>query len=174
MCCEKSWTMIGAILAGAAVVLGAFAAHLLDGMLVDLYGDATKVVAGLTVPASWKYLQDFKTGAEYQMYHALALVAVGMLSSARPRKSLQIAAWCFVMGILLFSGSLYALVLTKQTMLGMVTPFGGVLFIAGWVAFAIGACSCGTNSQSIPVPLDVSVPLPMSDNRKETDPVVRS
>ena len=137
-CCARFWTLIGAILGGLAVVLGAMAAHGLDGHFVEIYANAeAKGVGGFEVPASWKYLQDFKTGAEYQMYHALALLAVGMLAQQRNRFSLWLAGWSFFLGIVLFSGSLYALTLTGQRWLGMVTPFGGVLFIVGWIALAV-------------------------------------
>jgi len=145
---SKSWTKIGAWVAGLAVVMGAFAAHGLDSAIGEMYAGQTKQVAGETVPAAQKYLNDFKTAAEYQMYHGLALLAVGILSMAAPRRSLQIAGWSFLGGVLLFSGSLYALVLTGITKLGMITPLGGTLFIIGWVALAFGTCPChgGGNS----------------------------
>jgi uncharacterized membrane protein YgdD (TMEM256/DUF423 family) len=143
MCSAKSWVANGAILAGLAVVIGAFAAHGLDGFVVEKYGDASpKTVAGFSVPASWKYLEDFKTGAEYQMYHALGMIVVGLLARGEARKSLQAAGWCFLLGIVFFSGSLYALTLTGETKLGMIAPIGGTLFIVGWVLLAIGACGC--------------------------------
>jgi len=131
------WLPIGAILGGLAVATGAFAAHGLDKMFADKYRDAPpKMVAGREVPASWKYLQDFKTGAEYQMYHALALVAVGLVARSGRRRALDVAGWSFLFGIVLFSGSLYVLTLTGETRWGMVTPFGGLLFLVGWAALA--------------------------------------
>lgn len=133
------WLRMGAILAGLAVVFGAFAAHGLEGPLQELYGGKTKEVMGIEVPAVQKYIGDFKTAAEYQMYHSLAIILVALLPSTISTRSRDIAGWSFLLGIVLFSGSLYALVLTGQTKLGMITPLGGVLFIVGWIALAIAA-----------------------------------
>jgi uncharacterized membrane protein YgdD (TMEM256/DUF423 family) len=150
MCCSKSWTMIGGVFAGLAVVLGAFAAHGLDAYLVKKHGEETREVAGQTIPASAKYLAVFRTGATYQMYHALGLIAVGLLAQSRPGKSLQIAAWCFVLGIVLFSGALYIIAIEgpywQGIRWGLVAPVGGMAYILGWLAFAIGACPCGARS----------------------------
>ena len=142
MLSPKNQIVIGAALAGLGVVLGAFAAHGLEAFLIDTWGSVTKSVAGQELAASWKYLQDFKTGAEYQMYHAIGLVGLGLLGLHRAKRSLNVAAWCFLGGIVFFSFPLYLLVVTKQTWLGAIAPIGGTLFIVGWVAFAIGACSC--------------------------------
>lgn len=132
------WFRCGAILAGLAVVTGAFAAHGLEEPLLKMYGSQTKQVLGKEIPAAEKYLGDFKTAAEYQMSHGLALLALALLPGAWT-KMRSLAAWSFLLGILLFSGSLYALVLTGQTKLGMITPFGGLLFLVGWGALARGA-----------------------------------
>lgn len=148
MCCAKYWIAIGAVAAGLAVVAGAFGAHWLDDLFAKKYMDAPpKTISGFEVPASWKYLNDFKTGAEYQMYHALGILAAGLLMQTRARKSLQAAAWCFLGGIVHFSGSLYMLTLTGQTKWGMIAPIGGTLFIVGWVLLAIGALA-GPTPQS--------------------------
>ncbi|HVJ84582.1 MAG TPA: DUF423 domain-containing protein [Caulifigura sp.] len=133
------WITLGALSAAIAVGCGAFAAHGLDTHLPKQYADQTRVVAGETIPAARKYLNDFKTAAEYQMFHALGMIAVGLAARGQASKSLNLAGWSFLLGTLLFSGSLYALVLSGVTKLGMITPFGGVLFIVGWVALAIGA-----------------------------------
>jgi uncharacterized membrane protein YgdD (TMEM256/DUF423 family) len=132
------WFRIGAVLGGLAVAFGAFAAHGLDDYFAKKYQDsAPKTVAGFEVRASWKYLQDFKTGAEYQMYHSLVLLAVGLAAArASRRRTLDVAGWCFLLGIVLFSGSLYVLTLTGDKYWGAVTPFGGVLFLVGWAALA--------------------------------------
>ncbi|MEX1232584.1 MAG: DUF423 domain-containing protein [Planctomycetaceae bacterium] len=136
----KTWMITGALFGGLAVVLGAFAAHGLDQVMVDKYASLPpKIIAGHSVPASWKYLQDFKTGAEYQMYHALALLALGVLTQHRPSRWATCAGWSFVGGIVLFSGSLYALSVTGETKWGMVAPIGGMLLIIGWALFAIAA-----------------------------------
>lgn len=115
----QRWALLVAAVAGfLAVGLGAFAAH------------------GLRNVLSAEYLTVFQTGVHYQMVHALALLAVGMLLQKSPARSLRIAAWSFTLGILLFSGSLYALTLSGVRSLGMITPFGGVAFLVGWASLA--------------------------------------
>jgi uncharacterized membrane protein YgdD (TMEM256/DUF423 family) len=109
---------IGCLSAAVAVSLGAFGAHGLRGRLVP------------------DMLMTFEIGVRYQMYHALALLAVGLALSRWPSSTLTVAAWLFVAGTLVFSGSLYALALTGQRWLGAVTPLGGAAFIAGWLALA--------------------------------------
>lgn len=112
-----NWLRLGAILGGLAVACGAFAAHGLEDRLNE---------RGLGL---------FETAARYQMYHALALIAVGLLAgTARGGRALGVAGWSFSLGILLFSGSLYALALTGVRWLGAITPIGGVLFLVGWAA----------------------------------------
>ncbi|WP_417850074.1 DUF423 domain-containing protein [Thalassoglobus sp.] len=133
------WLRVGAVMGFLAVVFGAFAAHGLEEPLIKLYGDQTKKVMGVEIPATQKYLADFKTGAEYQMYHALAIIALALVPASIEGRSRDIAGWSFLLGILLFSGSLYVLVLTGQTKLGMITPLGGVFFLVGWVALGISA-----------------------------------
>lgn len=132
------WFRCGAVMGALAVVLGALAAHGLGDHLMKLYDGMHKEILGEKIPAAQKYLADFKTAAEYQMYHALALITLGLLPTAASR-SANIAGWSFLLGILLFSGSLYVLVLTGITKLGMITPIGGVLFIVGWIALAFAA-----------------------------------
>jgi uncharacterized membrane protein YgdD (TMEM256/DUF423 family) len=138
------WIRLGAILAGLAVILGALAAHGLEKPLAEKYAGQVRTVAGEDVPAARKYLGDFKTAAEYQMTHSLGLIAVGLLMGRRTSRALCAAAWCLTIGILLFSGSLYTLVLTGQLWMGAITPFGGVSFIIGWALIAWAAC--GRNS----------------------------
>lgn len=141
----------GAILGGLAVAGGAFGAHGLDSYFATKYADTeAKTIAGAEIPASRKYLEDFKTGVTYQMWHALALIGVGLVAQARPGAALAVAGWSFVLGILLFSGALYVLTIGGPRWLGvpwgMVAPIGGTLFLVGWLAFAIGACPCVTRS----------------------------
>jgi uncharacterized membrane protein YgdD (TMEM256/DUF423 family) len=102
-----------------AVALGAFAAHGLKSMLgPDL-------------------LATFQTGVQYHMYHALAMLAVAILVAQFPAQAgLRIAAYLFLAGILIFSGSLYVLALTGMRWLGAITPIGGVAFLAGWATLA--------------------------------------
>lgn len=111
----------GAGFAMLAVITGAFAAHGLKPILDD-YG-----------------LSLFETAARYQMYHAIALLIVGVIStiSSFPRYWLNIAACAFISGIILFSGSLYLLAFSGIKWLGAVTPLGGGAFILGWVALLV-------------------------------------
>jgi uncharacterized membrane protein YgdD (TMEM256/DUF423 family) len=114
------WIRIGAISAGLAVAAGAFGAHALEGKL-----DA-------------RAKEVFETAARYQMFHALALLAVGLLAlRARPGRALDLAGWAFLIGAVLFSGSLYALALTGIRWLGAITPLGGVGFLVGWTALTL-------------------------------------
>lgn len=112
---------VGALMGFVGVGLGAFGAHGLKGRL------------------SPDMLAVFETGVRYQMYHALALLVVGALMTRLEGRAIVVAGWSFTAGILIFSGSLYALALTGVTMLGAVTPISGVAFLAGWVALAIAA-----------------------------------
>ena len=84
-------------------------------------------------------LQAFETAARYQMYHALALVAVGLIADRWPSPLLGTAGWLFVAGVVLFSGSLYGLTLSGVRGLGAITPLGGVAFLAGWACIALAA-----------------------------------
>ncbi len=130
------WLIVGAISCGLAVVCGAFAAHGLGPRMLELYGDIHKEIAGQRIPGPTKYLADFKTAAEYQMTHGLALLALGLYGWHRRSPFISVAGWSFLGGTVLFSGSLYVLVLTGLTKLGMITPIGGVLLLVGWASFA--------------------------------------
>lgn len=112
---------VGALMGFVGVGLGAFGAHALRGRL------------------SPEMLAIFETAVRYQMYHAIALLAVAAMMSRIDGRSVVIAGWSFIAGILIFSGSLYALALTGVTMLGAITPLGGLALLAGWVALAIAA-----------------------------------
>src|SRR5690606_41127259 len=89
-------------------------------------------------------LGTFQTGVQYQMYHAFALIALAIIFEKIPTRLMEWSGICFCVGVLLFSGSLYLMTFLKATGkvgmegLGMITPFGGLLFIAGWVLFFIG------------------------------------
>lgn len=136
----RMWIALGALLAGLSVAAGAFAAHGLDGYFKQKYaGTPPREVAGVPIPAAQKYLQDFKTGAEYQMYHALGLLAVGFLTLARRSRAANVAGWSFLVGIAIFSGCLYLLTITGHRWLGAIVPIGGVAFLVGWVALAYAA-----------------------------------
>lgn len=123
----SGWLPCAALLAGSAVLLGAFGAH------------------GLRERLSPALLAAYQTGVSYQFYHALGLLAVGVLASGGPPAAgrladsrwLQAAGWLLCLGVLLFSGSLYLLALSGVRGLGLVTPFGGVALTLGWLALAV-------------------------------------
>ena len=119
----KLFIIFGALLGGLSVLIGAFAAHSLRGVLL---------------PSALVLVE---TGARYQMYHALALFGVGLMSLWQKESNLILvtAGSCFVAGVLCFSGSLYGLGLSGAAWLGPVTPIGGLLLVAGWGAVAIAA-----------------------------------
>ena len=162
MCTSNCWLRTGALLAGLAVAAGAFAAHGLDRPLFEKYADQTyeKKVNGTVVsqvPLAQKYLADFKTGAEYQMYHGLALLAVGLLAQVRTSRMLTIAGICFAAGCVGFSGGLYAYALTGTKWIGQfIVPAGGILYLAGWIAFVASACPCRRQSASSTSPTATS------------------
>lgn len=111
----------GALAAGIGVALGAFGAHGLEGRV------------------SADRLATFETGVKYQIYHALALLFVAWANAQGWGPSLHWAGYCFLGGIVIFSGSLYVLVLTDTGWLGAITPLGGVAFIVGWGLLAWAA-----------------------------------
>jgi uncharacterized membrane protein YgdD (TMEM256/DUF423 family) len=109
---------LGSASAFLGVALGAFAAHGLKSRLTpDL-------------------LATFEVGVRYQMYHALALIALGLVHARMPSSAVVAAGWCFLGGTVVFSGSLYLLTFTGARWLGAVTPFGGLAFLAGWALLA--------------------------------------
>ncbi len=113
---------VGALAALLGVVLGAFGAHALRGRLDDYA------------------MSVFETAVQYHFYHALALVAVGLLALHPPQSALlRPAGWLFLVGLVLFSGSLYVLALTGVRWLGAITPLGGLAFIAGWACLAVAS-----------------------------------
>ena len=129
---QRHWILAGAILAALAVGLGAFGAHGLEGYLSGKHGDDLDLAT--------KRLRDWKTAALYQMHHAIGLILVGLLAQHRKSRWLGIAGYCFLVGITLFSGLLYVLVLTEVRILGAIVPIGGVSFILGWIALGMGGC----------------------------------
>lgn len=114
--------IIGAINAFLSVALGAFGAHGLEGKVEG------------------KYMDNWQTAVQYQMFHAIGILIVGLLMSKMPASSLlNWSGWLMLFGIIFFSGSLYVLALTKISVLGAITPIGGVAFLAGWVLMVIFA-----------------------------------
>ncbi|WP_042354415.1 DUF423 domain-containing protein [Bacillus rubiinfantis] len=118
----KTFIIVGAINAFLAVALGAFGAHGLKDKL-DAY-----------------YLDIWKTGVQYQMFHAMGILVVGLLlGKVAVSSQFTWSGWLMLAGIILFSGSLYLLSLTKIGPLGAITPIGGVCFLAAWVLLIVGA-----------------------------------
>src|SRR5690606_18677884 len=120
----KFFLIAGAINALLSVAFGAFGAHLLEGRVAD------------------KYLDTWQTAVQYQMFHAVGLMVVGILMSSSligTLSSLSWAGYLMLAGIIIFSGSLYVLSLTGISILGAITPIGGVAFIVGWVMLIIAA-----------------------------------
>jgi uncharacterized membrane protein YgdD (TMEM256/DUF423 family) len=113
--------LLAALFGFTGVGLGAFAAHGLKGQL------------------SAEYLAVFQTGVHYQMLHVLALLGLAALWQRLGGRLLTAAGVCFCVGILLFSGSLYALTLSGISALGMITPVGGLTFLAGWLCLGLAA-----------------------------------
>lgn len=114
----RPWLVSGAISGFVAVAAGAFAAHgLRDVLTVEM-----RVV--------------FETAVRYQMYHALALLAAGILAGRTPSRTADAAGWFLAVGTLLFSGSLYVLALTGVRAFALITPVGGLALLAGWAALA--------------------------------------
>ena len=123
--------LLGALLAAISVAMGAYAAHGLDKLLLS---------SGFEMDLQQR-LDWFETGVRYQMYHALGLVFVGLIGRGEASKKwLSATAAMFLLGILLFSGSLYAMTLTHEdyrSLFGKIVPLGGVSYIVGWVLMAI-------------------------------------
>lgn len=118
---ERLFLGMGAVSAFVGVAAGAFGAHALRARLTpDL-------------------LAIFETGVRYQMYHAFALIAVALLVTRRRGRTAPAAGWMFAIGTVLFSGSLYALALSGVRTWGAVTPFGGVVWLIGWILLAFSA-----------------------------------
>lgn len=120
----KFFLIAGAVNALLSVAFGAFGAHLLEGRVAD------------------KYLETWQTAVQYQMFHAIGLMVVGILMSSSligALGSLSWAGYLMLAGIIIFSGSLYVLSLTGISILGAITPIGGVAFIAGWIMLIVAA-----------------------------------
>ncbi len=115
------WIRVGALLAALGVAMGAFGAH------------------GLKARLTPDLLEIYKTAAFYHLIHALAIVLVGVLALQRPNFPARSISLLFTVGVLLFSGSLYALAITNIRILGAITPIGGVCFIVAWVLLALKA-----------------------------------
>lgn len=118
---DRTFLLVGALAGFLAVAFGAFGAHALRGRLTP------------------EMLGAFEAGVRYQMYHALAILAVGSILARTGGWLFATAGWLFTAGIVLFSGSLYVLALTGLTTFGAITPIGGLLFLAGWACLIVAA-----------------------------------
>ncbi|MBC2015030.1 DUF423 domain-containing protein [Listeria welshimeri] len=115
----KKTIIAGAVFAGLAVLFGAFGAH------------ALKDVLG-------RYASTWETGVQYQMFHAVGILIIGLLMEKQTSRLYNWAAILFSVGIVFFSGSLYVLSISKVTVLGAITPIGGVCFVVGWFLLILG------------------------------------
>ena len=115
----KIWIIAGATFLALAIILGAFGAHIIKSKV------------------SPEDLAIFETGVRYQIYHALGLILIGLIGFHVHQNIIATPALMITTGIIIFSGSLYILVLTGVRWLGSITPIGGLLFIIGWVLLAI-------------------------------------
>lgn len=122
---ERLWFALGSLLTMTGVMTGAFAAHALEDRL------------------SADELDTWQTAARYHIYHALALLAVAWAADRWGGGLVNAAGWLFVAGIIIFSGSLYALSTTGLRVLGAITPLGGLCFIIGWALLALAAIRAG-------------------------------
>jgi uncharacterized membrane protein YgdD (TMEM256/DUF423 family) len=131
----KLWIFSGALLGGLAVAMGSFGAHGLKETL-EANGQA----------ANWE------TAVRYAVFHALALLAVGIVSgmpqAADARGWLGVAGWSFLSGTAIFSGCLAVLALSGMRWLGAIVPIGGVLFLVGWACLALAGLACGSVQES--------------------------
>ena len=118
---ERIFVILGALFAFVGVAAGAFGAHVLKSRI------------------SAEMLAVFEVGVRYQMVHALGLIAMAWIHTKWPSSLVTTGGWCFVIGIILFSGSLYLLSVSGIRWLGAITPFGGVAFLAGWACMAWAA-----------------------------------
>jgi uncharacterized membrane protein YgdD (TMEM256/DUF423 family) len=132
----RVWLLLGATLGGLAIIGGSFGAH---GLEQRLERDGSLSEADRDQIGLWE------TAARYQMYHALALLVVGLLAARRGGLAIHLAGTAMTLGTLIFCGCLYALVLSGQKWLGVIVPIGGVLMIFGWICLAIAVV---TNSDA--------------------------
>lgn len=128
---SRIFVPLAGLLGFLAVALGAFGAHGLRSRLAEL-------------PDGAQRLEWWNTAAHYNLTHALALGLVAWLAERGAESAASIAGACFTAGVLLFSGSLYAMTLSGQTKLGMITPFGGMLLLAGWLAVLVAGLRLGS------------------------------
>ena len=118
---DRTFLLVGAVLGFLGVALGAFGAHALRSRL------------------SPEMLAVFETGVRYHVYHAIAIILVGLIAARLDGWLIRAAGWCFAAGVVLFSGSLYALAISGITVFGAITPIGGLAFLLGWALLVVAA-----------------------------------
>lgn len=117
----KQILIIGAVISLLSVVIGAFGAHGLEKLLTEN-----------------GRVETFETAVRYQFYHALGIILIGLTTVHFPHKLIRTSVWLMIIGIIIFSGSLYIYSLTQIKIFVMITPLGGVSFILGWVFYILG------------------------------------
>jgi uncharacterized membrane protein YgdD (TMEM256/DUF423 family) len=142
---ERRLLVMGAVSGFLAVALGAFGAHSLRAALPP------------------DRLEVFETGARYQMYHAFALIAAGLLTARRRGRAAPAAGWLFAAGTIVFCGSLYALAASGISAWGAITPVGGLAWLAGWILLAASASRPRTVIWEIEPPQRVVVEAPLEE-----------
>jgi uncharacterized membrane protein YgdD (TMEM256/DUF423 family) len=153
------WFVLGAWMAALGVVNGAFAAHGLRDRLPEIYKNVSDEDLGdgdLYDLLERRY-DNYDTGVRYQMYNAIGLALLGLVATRKNSRWWPIAGFCLFLGIILFSGLLYALVLTNMKMLGAIVPIGGVASIIGWLAMGCG-CVGGFDAPTDVTPAPVVSP----------------
>ena len=130
----RLFVIAGSLLGGLAVLIGAFAAHALSGSL------------------SAERVQTFEIAVRYQMYHSIALILTGVIRHLLDVPAIRWAGISFFTGILIFSGSLYILVLADIRWLGAITPVGGIAFVMGWLCLAVAYWKTGPGANSAQKP----------------------
>ena len=118
---SRHFIWIGAFAAFVGVAMGAFGAHAMRDLLPP------------------NLMQAYQTGVSYHLWHALGLIGIGLYGRMLDSKLIRAAGWLMLVGILLFSGSLYILSITGVTWLGIITPFGGTAFLLAWILFGLAA-----------------------------------
>jgi len=119
MMLAKTWLLTGTVSGFFGVALGAFGAHALKEKLSE------------------RGLEIYHTAVQYQFLHAMALLALGLWAAQNPKLDTTVPGYAFLAGIMIFSGSLYALAITDIKILGAITPIGGIAFLVGWATFAL-------------------------------------
>ena len=124
----RRWIVVAGVTGALGVTWGAFGAHLLPDWLEKSGLSATEIASRM---------ETFRTAVRYHMYHALALLGIGILARYDSSRRLRFAGLAFLFGVLIFSGLLYVMAITGIKFLGIIVPLGGALLIVGWIALAL-------------------------------------